>query len=193
MDRIGPPLETLLRRLTETPAEFLEPPRLGGGNGVAVAALVNDLLHRLGGRADAADLARFAGRAGERPNGLALVMIGVWLLADDAFASAGVDRADVLRFLGDAVGELAEVTSARQFVADPDRREELVRVALARLGLRPEGESVAQATDRLSSVSGTERRRLVAASREAEQRARAIREALAKKAAEESADKYTRE
>lgn len=193
MDRVGPPLETLLRRLTETPAEFLEAPSLGGGEGVAVAALVNDLLHRRGGCAEPADLARFSGRASERPNRLALVMIGVWLLADDAFASAGADRADTLRFLGDAVGELAEVTAARQFVADPDRREELVRVALARLGMRPEGESVAQATDRLSSVSGTERRRLVAASREAEQRARAIRAALAKKAAEESADKYTRE
>lgn len=193
MDRVGPPLETLLRRLTETPAEFLEGPRLGGGHGVAVAALVNDLLHRFGGHAQAGELARFAGRPSERPNRLALVMIGVWLLADDALAGAGVDRADVLRFLGDAIGELAEVTAAKQFVADPDRREELVRVALSRLSMRPQGESVAQATDRLSSVSGTERRRLVAASREAEQRARAIREALAAKAAQESADKMTRE
>lgn len=193
MDRIGPPLETLTRRLTDTPAEFLDAPRLGGSEGVAVAALVNDLPHKLGGRAEAAELARFAGRPSERPNRLALVMIGVWLLDDDALGRAGMDCADVLRFLGDAVGELADITAARQFVADPDRREELARVALARLGMRPEGESVAQAGDRLSSVSGTERRRLVAASREAERRARAIREALAAKAAQESADKMTRE
>jgi hypothetical protein len=64
---------------------------------------------------------------------------------------------------------------------------------LARLDCRPEGETIAQATDRLSGLSGTERRRLLEASRASEQRARAIREALAKKAAEESADKWTRE
>ena len=55
------------------------------------------------------------------------------------------------------------------------------------------GETVAQATDRLSAISGTERRRLLEASRAAEARARAIREALIKKQAEESADKWTRE
>jgi len=78
-------------------------------------------------------------------------------------------------------------------VQDPDRREELARVLLAHLGYRPAGETEAQASDRLSRISGTERQRLLAASRAAEERARAIREALAKKAAEESADKWTRE
>jgi len=44
-----------------------------------------------------------------------------------------------------------------------------------------------------SSVSSRERVRLAAASRAAEERARQIREALARKAAEESADKWSRE
>src|SRR5438046_2502445 len=69
----------------------------------------------------------------------------------------------------------------------------VARVVLARLNYRPARETIAQATDRLSSLSSTERRRLLEASRAAERRARAIREALAKKAAEESADKWTRE
>mgnify|MGYP003580705592 CR=1 FL=1 len=76
---------------------------------------------------------------------------------------------------------------------EPERREELVRTTVARLGLQPDGETAAQAADRLASVSGVERRRLLQASRAAEARARAIREALARKAAEESADKWTRE
>ena len=38
-----------------------------------------------------------------------------------------------------------------------------------------------------------ERLRVIKAAREAEERARAIREAMAKKAAEEAADKWTRE
>ena len=64
---------------------------------------------------------------------------------------------------------------------------------LARLRFRPQGESVAQATDRLSALSGIERKRLLAASRAAEARARAIREALIRKQAEASADKWSRE
>ncbi|HEY1052340.1 MAG TPA: hypothetical protein VGE39_21355, partial [Prosthecobacter sp.] len=88
---------------------------------------------------------------------------------------------------------LAAHTSSRSFVTDPDRREEIVRVALARLHLRPAGETAAQAQDRLTSLSASERQRVIAAARAAEERAQAIREALARKAAEESADKYTRE
>jgi hypothetical protein len=69
----------------------------------------------------------------------------------------------------------------------------LARTLIAALGLVPAGESEAQALDRLSAVSVVERRRLLRASQEAEERARAVREALIRKAAEESADKYTRE
>ena len=66
-------------------------------------------------------------------------------------------------------------------------------MALARLGCRPGGETLAQAQDRLTRISSTERNRVMLAARAAEERARAVREALARKAAQESADKYTRE
>jgi len=64
---------------------------------------------------------------------------------------------------------------------------------LASAGLRPAGESRNVAEDRWLAVSSRERTRLAAASRAAEERARQIREALARKAAEESADKWSRE
>jgi hypothetical protein len=194
MQRIGPPLEILLRRLVETPSDFLDEPRIGSAGTVHVAALVNDVLAMLGGRAPAAALACFGSRdvRADR-NRLALAMIAAWLLAHEWFAGAALDRDAVLRVLDVDVRELAAATPAQKFVSDPDRREELARLVLARLGCRPEGETIAQATDRLSGLSGTERRRLLEASRAAEKRAREIREALAKKAAEESADKWTRE
>jgi len=69
----------------------------------------------------------------------------------------------------------------------------MIRFALARLDLRPSGETLTQAQDRLTTLSSIERNRVLAASRAAEQRTRDIREALARKAAQESADKYTRE
>lgn len=194
MNKSGPELEVLLRRLAETPAEFLAEPRIGESGAVHVAALVNDVLAMHGARAPDATLARFIGRtAAADRNRLALSMIAAWLLADEWFVQAGLAQPALLAVLDEAAGELATAAAAHKFVDDPDRREELARVALARLDYRPDGETVAQATDRLSSISGTERRRLLEASRAAEQRARAIREALAKKAAEESADKWSRE
>lgn len=194
MQRIGPAIEILTRRLVETPPDFLDEPRIGRAGRVFVAALVNDLAYLYGPRASSAALAPFrADRASADRNRLALVVIAVWLLADDWFVAAGLSQGALLRVLDQAVAELATATPAHKFVTDPDRREELARVLLARLDYRPAGETIAQATDRLSGISGTERQRLLEASRAAEKRTRAIREALAKKAAEESADKWTRE
>lgn len=194
MNKIGPDLEALTHRLAETPREFLDEPRISSSGIVNVAALVNDLLKMHGARASIEALSRFQSQNLKVDrNRLALVMIAVWLLADDWFVAARSAQTVLLRVLDEAVTELAAATPAHKFVHDPDRREELVRVTLARLDFRPAGETLAQATDRLSSISGTERQRLLEASRASEERARAIREALAKKAAEESADKWSRE
>ncbi|MEY2926583.1 MAG: hypothetical protein RL367_1060 [Pseudomonadota bacterium] len=194
MDLTGPPIERLTHRLAETPADFLGEPQIGTGGRVAVAALVADLLARFGGRAEPVQLARFVSDQAPRDrNRLALVMIAVWLLADDWFAGAGIGPGPMAALLDSGVEELAVSNPAHQFVHDPDRREELARTVLARLGLRPAGESEAQAADRLTAISGAERQRLLNASRAAEERAREVREALARQAAQESADKWTRE
>jgi len=54
-------------------------------------------------------------------------------------------------------------------------------------------QSVAQAQDRLTTLNSAERARVLQAARAAEERARQIRAALVSKAAQESADKWTRE
>ena len=190
--REGPPLEQLLRRLAEAPADFLAEPRVGPSGRVYVDAVVGDLLATLGTRPDATGLAPFADPAPGSRNALSVTLLLCWLLADPSLADDPPRAGELLRLLGAGARELA-ATPARRFVDDPDRREELVRVALAALGMRPAGESRAQAEDRLTSLSSVERARVVAAARDAERRARAIREALQRKAAEESADKWTRE
>ena len=194
MQAPGPFLESLTHRLGDTPVEFLGEPRIGESGSVHVAALVNDLLFRHGKRAPGASLAQFMGVTAKADrNRLALAMIAVWLLSDPWFVARSIAQADLLLVFSDALVDLASTTPAHKFVNDPDRREELARIVLSRLGFRPEGETIAQAADRLSSISGTERRHLLQASRAAEERAREIRAALVKKAAEESADKWTRE
>nr|WP_315381826.1 hypothetical protein [uncultured Sphingomonas sp.] len=187
---LGPPLEHVLRRLAETPEDFLAEPRIGADGALVTAALVADLFHLLGHGPEAGDILPVALR--DR-NQLQLTAVVVWLLADDWVVAAAPDRPTLTALLGDRVGELAGSGRADQFVADVERREELARTLIAALGLVPAGESAAQAADRLSAVSIVERRRLLRAAQAAEERARAVREALIRKAAEESADKYTRE
>ena len=192
LTREGPPLAALLHRVAETPKDFLAEPRIGAAGRVHVDAVVGDLLTALGVAVTQHDLQHFAGNGPSR-NAQAVTLLLSWLLADPWFATAAPTKAELLALLGDGASELAAATLARRFVDDPDRREELVRVTLAAIGARPVGESEAQAEDRLTSLSSAERTRVVDAARAAELRARQIREALRKKAAEESADKWTRE
>ncbi len=194
----GPLLEVLTRRLAECPAEFLAEPRVGRGGQVSVAAVVADLLHDLDGtRLTPAQAEAFQPRvaqgAASQRNWLSLVLVAAWLLHDPWFQQARRFGPAAAEFLSTQLGELAVLTPAPKFVADPDRREELARLCLRGLGLRPAGETPAQAADRLATLSTAERQRVLQAARQAEERARAIREAMAKKAAEEAAAQYSRE
>ena len=194
LEQEGPPLETLVRRLAETPRDFLMEPRIGNGGRVVVAAVADDLCRMLGSAATSAELSRLSGTKPKQDrNRLSVSLLLCWLLADEWFRASATPRTALFELLASGAEELAAHTPSKKFVEDPERREELARFALARLGRRPLGETRAQAEDRLTSLSAAERARVMQASRAAEQRAREIREALARKAAEESADKWTRE
>ncbi len=194
MEREGPILESLTHRLTDAPQDFLADPKIGKHGQVHVAAVVGDLCRLLGFSASDAELEPFHGNDAKKDrNWLAVVLLGCWLLADDWFQKNQLGRAQVLALLGEGARELAGETAAKKFVSDAERREELSRFLLARLGFRPAGETKAQAEDRLTSLSAAERARVLRAAKAAEERAREIREALARKAAEESADKWSRE
>lgn len=194
MNDTGPILETLTHRLADIPMAFLAAPRIGAQGQLHTAALVNDLLAAHGTPAPLALLETFAVEDSPAArNWLALAAIVVWLLADDWFLDAAIPQQQLIAVLDADARALAAVTPAHDFINDPDRREELARVLLARLGTRPAGETGAQAADRLTSISGIARKRMVEANRAATERARLVREALARKAAEEAADKWSRD
>ncbi|MEP7359655.1 MAG: hypothetical protein ABI847_20550 [Anaerolineales bacterium] len=195
MDAEGPPLEALTRRLAECPAEFLAEPRIGASGSIQVAAVVADLARDLGGGPlTRAQAEAFTPRtAGAHRNWLALVLIAAWLLHDPWFREQRTFGGPAVDFLTAGAAQLAALAQAPLFVSDPDRREELVRLVLRDLGLRPAGESQAQATDRLGTLNTAERQRVMLAARQAEERSEAIRAAMAQKAADEAAAQYSRE
>ena len=192
--RPGPPVERLTRRLAQTPPEFLLRPRQGKGGTVRVDAVVADVLRDLGGEGLTDAAAKFFRTQGaNHRNRLRLILVSSWLLADDAFRADG-DLADQAgRWLRDGLDELAGLVDADLFVTDQERREELVRLCLAAMGFVPAGETPTQAADRVTALSSVERERVVAESRSRVEHARKVREAMAKKAAEEAAARYSRE
>ena len=195
MNLEGPALEALTRRLAECPPEFLAEPRIGPNGSVRVAAVVSDLLRELGGPPlSEAEAAVFES---DRPktdrNRLSVTLLGCWVLHDAWFRQQGGGARLARRLLAEGLSELALATASEQFVTDPDRREELARVCLRELGLRPAGETLAQANDRLTTLNAAERERVVKAARRAEQRAADIRDAMRRKAEAEANSKAMRE
>jgi len=155
---------------------------------VSAPSLMDRLISKLSGGEKSGP----AIQANER-DWLRCVLVACWVL-NDAWFQQQKNSADAVRkFLTGDLRELSKSTQATKLVSDSDRREELARLCLKALDFRPKGESPEQAQDRLATLNTTERMRLLKAVREAEKRAKEIREAMAKKAAEEAAAKYNRE
>ena len=184
----GPLLETLTHRLQECPAAFLEEPVIGDAGVVSVAAVVAELARALRGNyLFRPDTGVFVSKQAKDRNRLRLVLIACWLLHDPWFREQNVDEALALRFLEKSLKALAKLVEAGQFVSDPDRREELARFVLSRLGFRPKGETKAQAQDHLATLDSVARARVVREAKAAEERARKIREAMRRKREQELA------
>lgn len=194
---VGPPVARLTRRLLDTPPDFLAEPVLSGAGEIEVAAVVSDLF--IGwGAAPLTSAAADSFRPAEHPvgrNWVRCVLITTWLLGDPWFTERPpIEAAWSLLTRGPHdLTALAAVVPSPTLVTDEDRREELARRCLAALGLTPEGETDAAATDRLGTLDSVERVRVIAATREAEERAAAVRQAMHEQAAAEAAAKASRE
>lgn len=194
MQKEGPPLEQILQRIAATPPDFMAEPRIGERGEIHVLAVVRDLLTAKGHTVNVTALQFLAGGDAKRSrNHLSIVLLMSWLLADTRLRVSAEQLEPVLDLLREDAAQLAAYTNAGNLFGDAERREEMARLTLARLGLRPAGESEVLAQDRFTSISSLERARIVRASQQAEERARAVREALAKQAADQAADKWTRE
>jgi hypothetical protein len=194
-DDEGPLLESLTHRLSECPPEFLLAPRTRSGGGeVEVAAIVLDHLRAMKAPLPASAARPFAHDGSTvATNRLRLIAVATWLLHDDWFLSRPRLAAPTWNLFAKELDELATVVKAEQVISDPDRREELVRVCLKHLGLRPRGETPAQAVDRLTVLDSAERLKVMRQTRDAEARARKIREQMAAEAARAAAARYSPE
>ncbi len=189
--KTGPSIDDLTHFLAECPPEFLAEPAAQATEGIHVDAVVFDTLLWLGGTTSYKSMRIFEpGEQRNAANRIALVMC--WLMSHPWFVDQGL--ADLThKTLLELPGEIAPLVKPERLVDDPDRREELARLVLRRLGLVPKGETEAHAADRLKSISSVERKRLLEETRAQVEHAQRLRKAMAEKQAREAAARYTGE
>jgi hypothetical protein len=190
----GPVLESLTHRLAQCPREFLYKPKIGKNGRIRVDAVVSDLFRAMAGTfPDPKQCAIFRQTDGKSKNWLRLVLLSCWLLHDGWFLERPEMAPAALEFLRKQLQRLSEVSGAESFVWEPERREELARYCLSRLGLLPGGETDKQAADRLDALDSVERVRVMIEAKKAEEHARKVREAMEERKAREAAAKVMRE
>lgn len=186
----GPKLESLTHRLAECPAEFLLPPGT-----IDIGAIVADHFRAMQNDPAMLNIAAVLSAVSQRggANLLSLMAVTCWILHDAAFLADYTLAPAMWLFLQRGLDRISQVVTAQNAVRDPDRREELVRLILAALNMRPAGETEKQAADRLTTLDSVERTRVISQTRDAEARARKIRQQMAEEAAKAAAARYSPE
>lgn len=187
-------LYALLRHLKNCPNDFLEPGQQAGAKPVT-EALVYDLFRNVMGNLTASkdtlpDIISSLWAKDE--NVYKSINIGVWFLTQPLFTQPS--RVDGIRiFLFDRLPQLCQYVKYQQWIDDEDRAEEFVREALQCCNLFVDGETLAEAQDKLEGLSTIKRQRVLEETNESTERMRAIRQAMAEKKAREAANVYGRE
>jgi hypothetical protein len=191
-----PPLSEWLRWIGEIPAAFRAEPEGFGEGRLRVRAVIADLFETLFGSAPPESLLGAfvaTSSSGAERNRLGWVLAAAHVLWHPSMRGRLLPRAEVERFFVQELAALGAAAAVGSLDAEEERREELTRRALRACGLGLPGESGNDAEDRLRQVDSVERRRVLVAAAERERRAREVREAMARKAAEEAAAKVSRE
>ena len=183
----GPDINILHHRLTDYPKEWLDQKVAAG-----FVAIIHDAIFCRSAELKASDLEPFR-RPPKQCDWYRLSLLIAYFIADDSFSELRFPAASLIDLLTGTAEELAAAGPTALYLNDVDRREEFIRVVLNAIGLRPAGESENQAEDRLQAASSQERLKVLQAAKLAEERSRKLREALAEKKAQESADKMMRE
>lgn len=186
-----PPLPAWKRWLAEVPSAFTAGPAPGGP--VDVAAVVSDLHEALYGARPPADLVAALAPEADRVPWLRWVLLGAHLAWHPHVRASPPPPEALRRFLLQDLAALAAVARPEKLLAEEDRREELVRLLLRAAAWTLPGESTAEAEDRLQQVDSVVRHRVLAEATLREKRAREVREAMARRAAEEAAARVNRE
>ena len=186
-------IHQLMRRLAQCPGEIYDFTGMNAESPVPLAQ-VQDTIYYLGGPALEQKARKSVMKIQtERPVEAAFLMLGCYVLSDPLFCEKKELVSRSLSLLVSGFTSLADLAQARDFVLNTERREELVRLCLKHLELRPEGESKDVFKNRWESLDSVRRVELMQKATELRKRQEELRKAMERKAAEEAASKWSRE
>lgn len=140
----GPPLAPLLRRLADTPAEWMLPATTAAAEGVSSAALLSDFLEDLGLiPLNEKEVSAFDGAKADQRGWLALVLLALWLLHGDQLKAELSQRASpelrrsLLNLLGQPLRDRASVLNAQSAVRTTPDAKNLPASCWPRWGCAP--------------------------------------------------------
>jgi hypothetical protein len=201
-----PPLADLVRWLADMPPDFRATAESLSQRRPRVTAVVADLFESMydasptsrapdGDPSPSSFLSVFdeASSDAKTVNRLSIVLIATWILWHPAFRAAPPPRAKLEKLLADELAALSALVSADKIGREVERGEELIRRIVRATGRNLAGDTKNEADDRFKQVDSVERQRVLTEAADRERRARKVREAMAKKAAEEAAAKVGRE
>ncbi|HOF01471.1 MAG TPA: hypothetical protein PK385_10100 [Spirochaetota bacterium] len=196
MDK-GPSINYIDLRISELPPVFLNIPEVIDGF-TTTSIILSDLLYEIFGKPmERSEINGSFTSIKSDLNYLKIIQIICYILNDKWFRDyfkSNMNKIDALKhFLFTDLAEYSKINKAERFVYDGEGREELSRLLFKSLTLIPEGETEAEAKDRLASIDSIERKRVIELSKQSQKRVKELQEALTRKEAEEAASKMTRE
>ncbi|MBN1185729.1 MAG: hypothetical protein JXB49_25835 [Bacteroidales bacterium] len=188
-------LYPLLYHLKRCPEEFLQKPGPALGKKLQTEVLVKDRYRKILGDFCVADdkLPSLKDIGSLSENHQLSIQVGCWLVSHPSFDFKPNLMIQVHKFLFMDLKEVCMFVKHREWVEDDDRAEEFIRLLLKRCEILPEGETEAQALDRLDALDTIKRQEVFKESNASMERIREIRRKMAEQKAREAANVYGRE
>ena len=121
------------------------------------------------------------------------IHISCWLLYHHSFRNKPALENKLRLFWFEELYHVTQYVKYKEWITDEERAEEMVRLLLLCFEILPNGESIAEAADKLSSISSVDRQKVLRQSYEAHERIMNIKREMAEKKAREAANTYGRE
>lgn len=185
----------LVTHLRKCPDIYLEPSSLIENEGLNSIALVcdtyrivcNDFLKKEFKKPSDFNLAYIG------DNHWRAIHISIWLLSHRNFINSALIEDKLYNFWFEELSEASLYVKFKEWISDDERAEEMVRLLLDCCEIIPDGENQDEAADKLSSLSSTDRQKVLKQSYEAHERIMNIKREIAEKKAREAANTYGRE
>lgn len=185
-------LEYYLNLISKSPKEILDEKIFEKPFELDLNALVKDLYFEFEFKLEDWNSEKFDFDPKKENNYCRIVLLICFFLSDKSFKNLNLHFTKIKSLIL-SFKKISDLIPIKNFLYDMERKEEFIRLNLNSLGLILKNETIAKFQDRLKSIDSIERQNMFEESKKLRERARLLKEEMARKEAEEAASKMNRE